>query len=140
MIILADVDTTHRIVQQLRQFNEDLHRNGDAYDTKNYASKRQGASVQTFYGKEINQLTRDSNLNALLGFIGFRSSRVCHLLNTKLYPYKYLQFKGHHAGIVIRMVGPIAIHTIKYDHVLADLRDDRLIMAAPRKMNIYVNI
>lgn len=130
-----DVDSKQQIVDQLRMFNEDLTNNVHAYD-KDFAQIEEGAVVETLYGKEMTHkwsVVRD--LNRLLEL---QSSCACNLLSFSLDPDKYLQFQGDHAGVVIRLSAPVAIHTIQYDHWIADYRDDRFVTATPKKMNFYV--
>lgn len=130
-----DVDSKQQIVDQLRMFNEDLTNNVHAYD-KDLAQIEEGAVVETLYGKEMthsSRVVRDFNR-----VIGLHSSCACNLLSSALDPDKYLQIQGDHAGVVIRLSAPVAIHTIQYDHWIADYRDDRSVTATPKKMNFYV--
>lgn len=122
-------------------------RNVHSYD-KNFAQIAEGASVETFYGQELHSLRHHEGdggifqtiISDLRALFGLSRSYACNLLSAELDPLKYVQFKGHRAGVVIRMVAPVAIHTVVYDHVLTDLRDSRLSRAAPRTMNVYVKL
>lgn len=127
--------TKREIVDQLTKFNEDLQKNVYAYD-KNFAQLKEGAVVETFYGKELTHSL--SVVQDLTKLMGLHSSRACNLLRSDLDPDKYLQFKGNRAGVVIRLVAPIAIHTIQYDHWIPNYIDDRLVTATPKKMHFFV--
>lgn len=141
------METKKQILEQLKNFNEDLLRNVHSYD-KNFAQIAEGASVETFYGQELHSLRHHEGdggifqtiISDLRALFGLSRSYACNLLSAELDPLKYVQFKGHRAGVVIRMVAPVAIHTVVYDHVLTDLRDSRLSRAAPRTMNVYVKL
>lgn len=119
--------------------------NVNAYD-KNFAQLKEGAFVETLFGKEIDPLIdRPQNRFAnilmmhLKLFLGLRNSLACNLLSSELNPSKFVTFQGDQAGLIIRLVAPVAIHTVIYDHLITDHRTGRQMLSAPKTMHLYVN-
>ena len=134
---LSDVNTKQQIVDQLHVFNDDLRKNSDE---RNFAQMREGAFIELFYGSEIHSRV-DNIVPALLkDVVPIGGSKACILLSSELHPDKFLKFKGHKAGVIVRLVAPIAIHTVKYDHIIKDLRNKEQLEAVPRIMHFYVSI
>lgn len=139
------METKQKIVEQLKIFNKDLMGNVNAYD-KNFAQIKEGAFVETLFGKEIDPLmdgSKDRFVKILMMhlklFLGLRSSLACNLLSSELSPKKFVTFQGDQAGLIIRLVAPVAIHTVIYDHLITDHRTGQQTLSAPKTMHLYVN-
>lgn len=103
---------------------------------RNFADHRQGAHVVTFYGIEMDR--NSALVRNMRRFFGYVNSNACNLLRPVLDARHYLQFEGQRAGVLIRLAAPVAIYTIKYEHLIGNHHEPLEVTSSPKDIQFYV--